>query len=145
MPNLTMLALPALLFFMMYFVLIKPQKKLRAQQTDLLAHLETGAEVRTSSGILGVAVEIGEDFVVIESTPGTRLKVVKQAIAGIILTDEPEDEAEDEPSDGVYGESSATVGETPTAVVRDAVPAGAQTVEHVSESISESVENAVKP
>src|SRR5579859_3698620 len=82
-----------LIGFLFYFMMIKPQKKARSQQVDLLAHLEPGAQVRTTAQIMGTVTEVGEDWVVVETTPGTSIKFGKPAIVGIIL---PEDQDESE-------------------------------------------------
>ena len=79
-----------LIGFMFYFLMIKPQKKARAQQVDMLSHLKVGSEVRTTAQIMGTVVELGEDYAVVETTPGVRIKFGKPAIVGIILPDEPE-------------------------------------------------------
>src|SRR5260370_38914267 len=90
-----------LIGFMFYFLMIKPQKKARATQVDMLQHLAVGSQIRTTSQIMGTVVELGEDYVVVETTPGTQIKFGKPAIVGIILPDEPEDalDADDEGTD----------------------------------------------
>ena len=115
-----------LIGFLFYFMMIKPQKKARSQQVDLLAHLEPGAQVRTTAQIMGTVTEVGEDWVVIETTPGTSIKFGKPAIVGIILPDEPE--PADAPTPGGIGAAPAdsladtTVVDRP-GTVSDAVPA----------------------
>ena len=116
-----------LIGFLFYFMMIKPQKRARAQQVDLLSHLEPGAQVRTTAQIMGTVTEVGEDWVVIETTPGTSIKFGKPAIVGIILPDEAE--AADSPTPGGIGAAPAedpladtTVVDRPAAA-QDAVPA----------------------
>src|SRR3954451_521767 len=79
-----------LIVAMFYFMMIRPQKRARQNQVDLLQHLQPGAEVRTTAQIMGTVVEVGDDWAVVETTPGTRIKFGKPAIVGIIL---PEDAA----------------------------------------------------
>jgi preprotein translocase subunit YajC len=102
-----------LIGFMFYFLMIKPQKKARAQQSDMLSHLKVGSEVRTTAQVLGTVVELGEDYAVIETTPGTLIKFAKPAIVGIILSDEDaagtsSDEADDSAAAGETGEPRDT-------------------------------------
>jgi preprotein translocase subunit YajC len=127
MPNYFFLIWVALIGAMFYFMMIKPAKRQRAQQFNLLEHLTPGSEVRTASGILGTAVEVADDYVVIETTPGVRIKVIKQAVAGIILPDEADDTVlADVPTPGGIGDAPA--GLAPDVVetaVQDAVPAEA--------------------
>ncbi|HEY3482893.1 MAG TPA: preprotein translocase subunit YajC, partial [Streptomyces sp.] len=80
---------------MFYFMMIRPQKRARAQQSDMLTHLQPGAQVRTTAQIMGTVVEVGDDWAIVETTPGTRIKFGKPAIVGIIMDDEAEPEADD--------------------------------------------------
>jgi preprotein translocase subunit YajC len=100
---------------MFYFLMIKPQKKARAQQVDMLSHLKVGAEVRTTSQIMGTVVELGDDYAVVETTPGVLIKFGKPAIVGIVLPDEPDD-----------AEVSDAAESTDAQAVADAVPADAE-------------------
>ena len=101
---------------MFYFLMIKPQKKARAQQVDMLSHLKVGAEVRTTSQIMGTVVELGDDYAVVETTPGVLIKFGKPAIVGIILPDEADDA---EVSEGVEDAGA----DADVEAVADAVPA----------------------
>src|SRR5512139_3669726 len=85
-----LLAWILLIGFMFYFLMIKPQKKARAQQLDMLSHLKVGSEVRTTAQIMGTVVELGEDYAIVETTPGVLIKLGKPAIVGIVLPDEGE-------------------------------------------------------
>lgn len=116
-----------LIGFMFYFLMIRPQKRARAQQSDMLQHLQLGARVRTTAQIMGTIVEVGDDWAIVETTPGTRIKFGKPAIVGIILDDEPSEEgAEDAPTPGGIGDApSHTVQDSVPAQAQDAVPADA--------------------
>ncbi|NUR63778.1 MAG: preprotein translocase subunit YajC [Catenulispora sp.] len=115
---------------MFYFMMIRPQKRARQQQVDMLQHLQPGAEVRTTAQIMGTVVEVGDDWAIVETTPGTRIKFGKPAIVGIIMPDE-----EEAPTPGGIGDAPADETETTkvtdaadaaeTHSVRDAVPAEA--------------------
>jgi preprotein translocase subunit YajC len=111
---------------MFYFMMIRPQKRARSQQSDMLQHLQPGAQVRTTAQIMGTIVEVGDDWAIVETTPGTRIKFGKPAIVGVILDDEAETEAEgDAESDAVDGQDAPTpggIGDAPHSV-QDAVPA----------------------
>ena len=50
-----------------YFLLIRPQRKQAEQHKQLLASLQRGDQVLTSSGIVGEVVHIKEDQVTIRS------------------------------------------------------------------------------
>ena len=125
---------------MFYFMMIRPQKRARAQQTDMLQHLQPGAQVRTTAQIMGTVVEVGDDWAIVETTPGTRIKFGKPAIVGIVMEDEDEsaEQAEDAPTPGGIGDAphgvpevsdSSDASASETHAVQDAVPAGADAAE----------------
>jgi preprotein translocase subunit YajC len=119
-----------LIGFMFYFLMIRPQKRARAQQSDMLQHLQPGAKVRTTAQIMGTIVEVGDDWAIVETTPGTRIKFGKPAIVGIILEDDAEDaaeqDAEDAPTPGGIGDAPQSDhqpgADAQTHSVQDAVP-----------------------
>ncbi|MBW8802698.1 MAG: preprotein translocase subunit YajC [Catenulispora sp. 13_1_20CM_3_70_7] len=113
-----------LIGFMFYFMMIRPQKRARQQQADTLNHLQPGAQVRTTAQIYGTVVEVGDDWAIVETTPGTRIKFGKPAIIGIVLPEDAE-EGEDAPTPGGIGDepSAAAEGDAEPSAVRDAVPA----------------------
>lgn len=68
--------------------------------------LVVGAEARTIGGLVGEVVELTDEHVVLETTPGVKLKFVRTAIAGITLptgdedaVSDDEDEAEEQDGD----------------------------------------------
>lgn len=63
-----------LIFVVMYFLLIRPQKKKEKQAQEMRNNLQVGDEVITAGGIIGRVVSVREDTVVIE-TGGDRSKV----------------------------------------------------------------------
>lgn len=85
---------------LMIFMMTRGNRRRQAQAQQLQSALTVGAQVRTIGGLLGDVVEVTDEYVVIETTPGVRLKFAKNAIAGVTQPPEPESEAEpfgDEP------------------------------------------------
>lgn len=88
------------------FMTSRGNRKRQSQAQQLQSAMVLGAEVRTIGGMVGEVVEITDEHVTIETTPGTRLKFVKSAIAGVIPPAEPEveqaeeSEHDDEPEPG---------------------------------------------
>ena len=74
-----------LIVAMMYFIAVRPQKKQRKQMEALLASLEIGDSVLTSSGFYGVVIDITEDTVIVEfgSNKNCRIPMKKTAIAEV--------------------------------------------------------------
>lgn len=73
-----------ILFFIFYFVLIKPQQRRVKQHHELMKSLKKGDKVITSGGIIGSIVKFeGEDIVVVEVSQGVRIRMAKSSIAEI--------------------------------------------------------------
>ena len=64
----------AILFAMLYFLAIRPQKKRDQEMKDMQANIQIGDEIVTGGGIVGIVVSIGDDTVVIE-TGGAKHKL----------------------------------------------------------------------
>ncbi len=71
-----------LVFVVMYFFMIRPQKKRLQEEQDFLSKLAHGEEVFTKSGILGRISGITEKVVTLELEGGTKMKVLKSHIGG---------------------------------------------------------------
>lgn len=73
-----------LLFFIFYFILIRPQqKRVRAHQ-DMVKGLQKGNRVITSGGLIGVISKFeGDDVAVLEVAPNTKVRVTRASIAGV--------------------------------------------------------------
>jgi len=71
-----------LMFVVVYFLIIRPQKKRDDECKDFINKLTKGSEVLTNSGILGTVTGINDNFVTLEVSDNTRIKVLKTAIAG---------------------------------------------------------------
>ena len=71
-----------LIFLVMYFLMIRPQKKRMEEEQNFISKLSHGDEVYTKSGILGKVTGIAEKVVTLELEGGTRMKVLKSHIGG---------------------------------------------------------------
>lgn len=67
-------------FAAMWAVIILPQQRKARRHTELVASLAVGDEVVTAGGIVGVIVALDADEVVLETVPGTRLRLVRAAV-----------------------------------------------------------------
>lgn len=72
------------------FMTSRGRKKQAAQAQAMQQALVPGAEVRTIGGLVGSVVEMTDEYVVIETTPGVKLRFTKQAIAGVVQPAEPD-------------------------------------------------------
>lgn len=84
-----------LMFVLLYFMAIRPQKKREQEAKNMQNSLQIGDEIITSGGIVGMIVRIGDDTVVIE-TGGERnkLRIKKWAIAENVSAAERTKEAQ---------------------------------------------------
>ncbi|QZN84284.1 preprotein translocase subunit YajC [Cellulomonas sp. C5510] len=78
------------------FLLSSRQRKAQRQQLSFRDNLQPGQEVMTGSGMYGTVVEVEDDVVTLESTPGNRSRWIKAAIARLVEPPVEEDEVEDE-------------------------------------------------
>jgi preprotein translocase subunit YajC len=67
----------------MILLLVQQNRKRKKDAESLLSSLAVGASIILHSGIKGTVTEINGDDIVIESTPKTKLVVVKAAVRAI--------------------------------------------------------------
>jgi preprotein translocase subunit YajC len=72
----------ALFIGIFYFLLIRPQRRQQQQHKQLLASLQRGDQVVTSSGIVGEVVHIKDDQVTIRSGEA-KFVIMRSGIASI--------------------------------------------------------------
>ena len=65
-----------------YFLLIRPQRRQAAQHKELLASLQRGDQVVTSSGIVGEVIHIKDDQVTIRSGEA-KFVILRSGVASI--------------------------------------------------------------
>lgn len=96
------------LLAVMIFFTWRNGKKRKAEAEEMQSKLQPGVEVMTQHGIFGTLLTIDEDanFALIESTPGTVLRVHRQTIARVVEDETlAHDEAEvDESAESELGE-----------------------------------------
>ena len=73
-----------------YFLMIRPQKKEQKRMDALLATMEAGDSVLTTSGFYGVVIDVTDDTVIVEfgNNKNCRIPMQKNAITQI---EKPED------------------------------------------------------
>ncbi len=78
------LMLLGLIFFIFYFMLIRPQQKRLKAHRDMMKSLQKGNKVITGGGLIGTIVKFeGDDVVVLEVAQGVKLRVTRSSIAEI--------------------------------------------------------------
>ncbi len=71
-----------LIALVFYFVFFRPQQKQAKQHQALVTSLKKGDEVVTQAGIIGVVQSVDDRTVTIDVGSGTKLRVVKNQVAG---------------------------------------------------------------
>jgi len=71
-----------LIFAMMYFLMIRPQRKRQKEHEEMERELRKGDKVITAGGIHGRVESVGEDTVTLKIESGATMKVVKKSVAG---------------------------------------------------------------
>ena len=74
-----------IMFGMMYFLMIRPQKKEQKKTSAMLSTLEIGDCVLPTSGFYGIIIDITDDTVIVEfgNNKNCRIPMRKQAIAEV--------------------------------------------------------------
>lgn len=72
----------ALMVFMMYFVVIRPQRARQKQLQSLVERVKAGDKILTASGIVGVVISVKEKTVSLRSAD-TKLEILKTSISEI--------------------------------------------------------------
>ncbi len=78
----------AAMLAVMWFVLIRPQRRRQQAHLHLISALAPGDEVITAGGVFGKVRLIAEDHVLLEIAAGTEIRLAKEAVATIVRKDE---------------------------------------------------------
>ena len=78
-----------LLLGMLYFMAIRPQKKEKQRQQELLNRVAVGDTILTSSGFYGVIIDMTDDTVIVEFGNNKNCRIPMQK-AAIVQVEKPE-------------------------------------------------------
>lgn len=70
------------MFVIMYFLMIRPERKKQSEHANLLSSLKKGDEVVLTSGIIAKILSVEDKTLMVEIADKTRVKVLKQAVSG---------------------------------------------------------------
>ena len=75
------IAMIAVMFALVYFFMIRPQKKQEKEVNSMRNALVVGDEITTIGGIIGKIVSIKDETLVLEtSRDGTKIRILKSAV-----------------------------------------------------------------
>jgi preprotein translocase subunit YajC len=83
-----------------WFLLIRPQRRRQLESQRLLDSLAVGQEIVTAGGLYGTITELDEDEARVEIAEGVEVRVAKRAIAGVLSEEDPDELPEPEETPG---------------------------------------------
>lgn len=71
--------------FIIYFFMLRPQKKQEARQNALISSMEIGDSILTTSGFYGVVIDIDDDTIIVEfgNNKNCRIPMQKRAVVEV--------------------------------------------------------------
>jgi preprotein translocase subunit YajC len=128
----------AVLFGLMYFLMIRPQRAKAQQQRQMLTAVAPGDEILTVGGIYGIVQELEPDEdggdLVVEIAEGIHVRVARKALAMVV---KPEDDDDEEEGVEVDGEEAGESAEPSTPVAE--LPEGVEEVNDEEETVNPGV------
>lgn len=80
----------ALIFVIMYFLILKPQQKKLKDHQELVKNIRRGDTIVTNGGLVGKVTKVVDDEQVeIEISDGVRIRQMRQMVAGVRTKGEP--------------------------------------------------------
>ena len=80
--QISLIVMMVLLFGVMYFVMIRPQKKKQKEEQQMRDSIEVGDEITTIGGIVGRVVTVKDDSIIIETgADRNKIKIMRWAIS----------------------------------------------------------------
>src|SRR6476619_8564088 len=84
------------LLALVWFMLIRPQRRRQQEAQRLLETIGVGKEIVTAGGLYGTVTAVDGDEVRVEIADGVEVRIAKRAVAGVVSEDE---EVEEDPED----------------------------------------------
>lgn len=82
--SLLSLAPLALMFVLLYFIMIRPQMKKQKEHKAMIDALAKGDEVVIGGGVIGRVAKLGDSFIHLEVANGVELQVQRGAIIQVL-------------------------------------------------------------
>lgn len=77
------------IFAIMYFLMIRPQKKQQKKDAEMRNNLAVGDDIITIGGIMGKIVTVKEDSVIIETgSDKNKMRILRSAISRVVPANE---------------------------------------------------------
>ena len=83
------------LFFLLWLMVIRPQRRRQLQQLEMQNELHVDDEIITAGGLHGYVRQLDEQVLTVEIAPDVRVRVDRRAVAAIVRPEEPANELEE--------------------------------------------------
>ena len=103
------------LLALMWFLLIRPQRKRQSDAARLVNSLSVWQEIVTAGGLYGIVTAVEEDEVRLRIADDVEVRVAKRAVAGVV----GDENLEDDESEQLTQEGDKPGEETPATLPRD--------------------------
>ena len=78
----------ALMFLVLYLLILRPQMKKQKQQQQMIDEIEKGDQVVTSGGIHGQIQNIKDDVIVLKIAENVKIELSRSAVSRVINKEE---------------------------------------------------------
>jgi preprotein translocase subunit YajC len=78
------------IFAIMYFFMIRPQKKQQQKKQEMINTLKPGDKIMTTGGIYGEVKQIKEGTIRVQIDDHARIEIAKSAVATVVTPEETE-------------------------------------------------------
>jgi preprotein translocase subunit YajC len=95
------------LLVLMWFMLIRPQRRRQLDAQRMINSLQVGKEIVTAGGLYGTVTALEDDEVRLEIADGIEVRIAKRAVAAVVSEEEEPDELEE--AEDQEDESTATL------------------------------------
>lgn len=83
-----------MLFFIFYFLLIRPQQKRVRLHQEMMKGLAKGNRIITGGGVIGTVIKFeGDDVIVLEVAPNVRIRIARSAVSEVLGDKAPSGES----------------------------------------------------
>ena len=83
------------LFFLLWLLVIRPQRRRQLQQLEMQNKLHLDDEVITAGGLHAYVRELGDDVLTVEIAPDVNVRLDRRAVAAIVRPEEAAPELEE--------------------------------------------------
>jgi preprotein translocase subunit YajC len=98
------------LLALMWFLLIRPQRRRQVESQKMIDSLEVGKEIVTAGGLYGTIRDMEDDELQVEIADGVEVRIAKRAVAAVVTEEEePEEPEETEAEEAPEEETPATL------------------------------------